>query len=66
MWVTRPTQNLLPMLTELAIKSAAARDKPYKLADGGGLVLLINPTGAKWWRLRYHFQGREQMLSLGT
>lgn len=54
------------MLTENAIKAARPREKPYKLTDGGGLVLLINPSGSRWWRLRYRFQGREQMLSLGT
>jgi integrase len=54
------------MLTDTSIKAARTREKPYKLADGGGLVLLINPNGSRWWRLRYRYQGREQMLSLGT
>ena len=40
--------------------------KPYKLADGGGLFLLVNPNGGKWWRLKYRFHGREKLLSLGT
>ena len=34
--------------------------------DSGGLFLLVNPGGGKWWRLKYRFAGREKLLSLGT
>jgi integrase len=53
-------------LPEVAIRNAKPKDRPYKLNDGGGLVLLVQPNGARWWRLRYTFDGREKMLSLGT
>lgn len=53
-------------LNDLAIRNAQPRDKAYKLADGGGLTLLVNPNGSKWWRLRYRFGGVEKMLSVGT
>jgi len=53
------------MLTEIAIKSAKPRVKPYKLSDGRGLFLLVDPKGARGWRARYRFDGREKMLSLG-
>ena len=53
-------------LTDAEIRLAKPKDKPYKLADGGGLVLLINLNGSKWWRLRYRMHGRDQMLSLGV
>lgn len=53
-------------LTELAIKKAKPRIKPYKLSDGGGMYLLIQPTGSKWWRLKYRFGGKEKMLSFGV
>lgn len=53
-------------LTEGEIEAAAARSRPYKLADGRGLVLFVRPTGAKWWRFRYRIDGREKMLSLGV
>jgi integrase len=52
-------------LSDTAIRTARPREKPYKLADGGGLTLLINPDGSKWWRLRYYIAGREKMLSAG-
>jgi integrase len=53
-------------LTEKAIQAAKPQEKPYKLTDGGGLHLLVTPAGGRWWRLRYRWQGREQMLSLGV
>jgi len=53
-------------LSDARIRRARARERPYKLRDGGGLYLLITPTDAKQWRLRYVIGGRESMLSLGT
>jgi hypothetical protein len=41
------------------------KDKQYKLADGGGLHLLVQPNGSKLWRLRYRFNGQENMLAFG-
>jgi integrase len=54
------------MLTELAVKNAKPRDKPYKIADGGGLHLLVKPTGARLWRMKYHFGGKEKLLAFGV
>jgi len=54
------------MLTDKAIKALRAAEKPYKAADGKGLYLHVQPSGARWWRLKYRFQGREKLLSLGT
>eukprot|EP01034_Spumella_vulgaris_P034081 gene34081-42026_t len=34
-------------LTDTQVKNAKPKDKPYKLADGGGLYLEVMPTGAK-------------------
>jgi hypothetical protein len=53
------------MLTQLQITNAKPCEKPYKLSDGNGLALLIQPQGGRLWRFRYHFDGREKMLSLG-
>ena len=41
-------------------------DGPYKLFDERGLFLLVTPAGGKWWRLRYKFDGKEKLLSLGV
>ena len=53
-------------LTDIAVRTARPRERVYRLNDGRGLSLLIQPTGAKWWRFRYRWEGRELMLSLGT
>lgn len=38
-------------LSQLEIRYAKPKDKPYRLADGGGLYLEVMPTGGKLWRL---------------
>lgn len=53
------------MLTEAQIKRAKPAEKAYRLADGGGLHLFLTPAGAKVWRLRYEFGGKEKLLSIG-
>ena len=53
-------------LTDSIIKAAKPKDRPHSLADGQGLVLYIQPSGAKWWRYRYRFNATAKMLSLGT
>lgn len=53
-------------LTDTACRTAKPKEKPYKLADGNGMFLLLNPNGSKWWRLKYRYEGREKLLSLGT
>lgn len=52
-------------LKELEVKYATRRQKAYKLSDGGGLHLLVQPTGSKLWRLKYRFEGKEKLLSFG-
>jgi integrase len=56
----------MPTLTTLAVKAAKPAEKPYKLADGGGLICLVTPAGGKLWNLRYKLDGREKKLSLGA
>ncbi|MBN3801619.1 integrase arm-type DNA-binding domain-containing protein [Paraburkholderia sp. Ac-20336] len=53
-------------LSDTAIRSAKAGVRPKKLSDGGGLFLLLNPNGSRWWRLKYRFGGKEKLISLGT
>ena len=52
-------------LTDFALKSAKPREKPYRIADGDGLHLLIQPSGSKLWQLRYRFLDKENVLSFG-
>lgn len=53
-------------LTNIEIQNAKPQSKPYKLADGGWLYLVVNPTGSKLWRMAYRFGGKEKLLSLGA
>jgi len=52
-------------LSDVKIRGASARDKPYKIFDGGGLHLVVTPKEARLWRLKYRFAGREKLLSFG-
>jgi integrase len=53
-------------LTAAQVKNAKPKDKPYKLSDGHGMYLLVNPNGSKYWRLKYRYFGKEKVLALGV
>ncbi len=53
-------------LTDASIRSAKPGEKPIRLFDTGGLYLEVAPSGGKWWRLKYRFDGKEKRLSLGV
>lgn len=53
-------------LTAAAVSKAKPREKTYRLYDERGLYLEVSPSGGKWWRFKYRFDGKEKRLSLGT
>ena len=53
-------------LTATSIRKAKPAAKAKRMYDGGGLYLEIAPSGGKWWRLKYRFEGKEKRLSLGV
>ena len=55
-------------LTDAACRGAKPdpSGKPRKIADAGGLLLFVSPSGGKLWRLRYRFDGKEKLLSFGA
>ncbi|HDL90063.1 MAG TPA: DUF4102 domain-containing protein [Thermodesulforhabdus norvegica] len=53
------------MLTELKIRNAKPKEKPYKLYDSHGLFLQVYPNGSKLWRFKYIFAGKHKLISLG-
>lgn len=53
-------------LTELAIKQAKPKEKPYKLPDGNGSYLEVMPSGSKYWRFKYRYGGKEKRLAFGV
>jgi hypothetical protein len=40
-------------LTDVGIRNAKPGEKAYRLADSGGLYVLVQPNGSKWWRWEY-------------
>ena len=62
-------------LKDVEIRAAKPRTKPYKITDEKGLYLLVSPSGAMLWRLKYRANGVddngqpkriERLLSLGA
>jgi len=53
-------------LKDITVRNAKPRPKKYKIYDGEGLYLEVLPTGAKYWRMKYFFAGKEKRLALGV
>jgi len=53
-------------LTATEIKAAKPKEKAYKLFDGGGLYLLVSPSGGKLWYQKYRFNDKEKKIALGA
>jgi len=53
------------LLTDLKVRSAKSTDRDWKLSDGGGLFLLVKPSGGKLWRWKYRLQGKENLFAIG-
>lgn len=58
--------QIVPLSDKQCRTAKSDAGKPRKLFDGGGLFLLIAPSGAKHWRLKYRFAGKEKLLALGS
>ena len=52
-------------LTNIAIKSAKAKENPYKLFDCDGTFIQINKSGSMLWRMKYYFHGSEKLIAFG-
>ena len=52
-------------LTDSEVGRAKAGERPWKISDGHGLHLLVQPNGSKLWRFAYRFDGRQKLLALG-
>lgn len=54
------------LLSDVEIRNTKPTDKPRKLSDGNGLILLVHPNGSKYFQLRFTLHGKEKMLQLGS
>ncbi|MCX8971758.1 tyrosine-type recombinase/integrase [Citrobacter portucalensis] len=48
------------------VDAAKPREKAYKLADGAGLYLEVVPSGSRYWRMKYRFNGKEKRIAFGV
>ncbi len=53
-------------LTDMKVQKAKPQDKPVTLFDGGGLFLMVTPSGGKLWRFKYRYDGKQKLLALGA
>jgi integrase len=53
-------------LSEVKVRTAKARKNIYKIFDGGGLFLLVTPSGGKLWHFKYRFDKKEKKLAFGS
>ena len=58
-------KRIIP-LTDMKVQKAKSKDKPISLFDGGGLYLLVTPSGGKLWRFKYRFNNKEKKLAFGS
>ena len=59
-------QSTTGKLAAVTVKQAKPKGKPYKLSDGGGMYLLVNPNGSRYWRWKYRINKKEKVLALGV
>jgi len=58
-------KRIIP-LSEMKVQKAKPQGKPISLFDGGGLYLLVTPSGGKLWRFKYRFEGKEKKIAFGS
>lgn len=53
-------------LTEVQVRKAKPREESFKMADGGGMYLLVHHNGSKYWRINYRIGRQQQTQALGV
>jgi integrase len=53
-------------LTDTKVKTAKAKEKPYKITDAGGMYLLVNPNGSKYWQYRFRLNQKQGTYQIGS
>lgn len=53
------------MLSDSKIRSAKPKEKLYRIGDSDGLCIEIKANGKKYWRYRFQWLKKTQMMSLG-
>ena len=63
---SQSVDSVARLLSAAKVRTVKSGAKPIKLADGGGLVLYVTPSGTKSWRYRFRLGGKEQTLTIGS
>jgi integrase len=58
-------KRIIP-LSDMKVQKVKPKDKPVTLFDGGGLFLMVTPTGGKLWRFKYRYDGKQKLLAFGS
>lgn len=53
-------------LSDAFCRAVKPQEKVKKYSDAGGLFLLVDPRGGKYWRLAYSFGGKQKTLAIGV
>ena len=53
-------------LSDKSAANAKPGVKTYRLFDGNGLYLEVSTAAAKYWRMKYRFDGKEKRLAFGV
>lgn len=53
-------------LSDVQVRNAKTKASGYKLADGGGMYLLVTVSGGRLWRMDYRFAGKRKTLAIGS
>lgn len=53
-------------LSDVQIRSLKPRDRIYKISDANSLYLEVHPTGARLWRFKYNWHGKQKRIALGA
>lgn len=63
-----PGTPMKRLLTDTKVKNLKPDPggRPYKMADGGGMFVLVKPSGARLWRFKYRLGGKEHLYALGV
>jgi len=54
------------MLTDAKVRKIKPTEKKTRYSDEKGMYLEVTPSGGMYWRLKYRFNGKENIFSIGT
>ena len=53
------------MLSDTKLRALKPQEKPYRITDEKGLYVQVSTTGARLFRFKYKFDGKEKLLAFG-